>query len=89
MARRKVPPELQVALPGWMPRPERAKSIGKCDRTAARWQARGLIVVGYLGAAPYVHVQKTAERMAGATTCPVGRKRGRPRKSAPEPAEAA
>jgi hypothetical protein len=61
-----------------MPRPAWAAALGKCDRTAARWQAAGMIVVRYVGRMPYVVLDATAARLRGEEKP----RRGRPRKVA-------
>jgi hypothetical protein len=53
------------ALPGLERRDLWAARLGKCDKTAKRWQDRGLIVVRYLGKDPYVDLEKTAARLRG------------------------
>ena len=63
--------ERDSPLPGFEPRAQWAARLGKCDRTAKRWQDAGLIVVTYMGKEPYVDVEGTADRMRG---------RGRPRR---------
>ena len=57
--------ETPLLLPGHMPRAAWAKGIGKCDRTAKRWQDSGRIVVHYLGRDPYVDLEATARRIRG------------------------
>ena len=64
-------------LPGHVLRPVWAARLGKCDRTAKRWQDAGLIVVTYLGKDPYVDVERTAARLRGED-----RRRGRKPKAA-------
>jgi hypothetical protein len=53
------------AVPGFMPRHAWAAQLGKCDRTAKRWQDAGQIVVVYMGKDPYVDIEKTTARMRG------------------------
>ena len=53
------------ALPGLVLRRKWAAQLGKCDRTAKRWQDKGLIVVRYFGKDPYVDVPATADRARG------------------------
>lgn len=55
----------QSPLPGFEHRNAWAKKLGKCARTAKRWQDKGLIVVRYIGKDPYVDIEATAARMRG------------------------
>jgi hypothetical protein len=52
-------------LPGFLPRREYAKKIGRCDRTAKRQQDRGEIIVRYFGNLPCVDLEATAARARG------------------------
>jgi hypothetical protein len=57
--------ETQSPLPGYMLRAAWAQQMGKCDRTAKRWQDAGRIVVRYMGKDPYVDLEATARRIRG------------------------
>lgn len=55
----------QHAIPGFVHRDVWAAQLGKCARTAKRWQDTGKIVVVYLGRLPFVDLEKTAARLRG------------------------
>jgi hypothetical protein len=54
-------------LPGFMPRREFARQIGRCERTVARLEARGLVVTVPFGNHRLVDLEKTTARMRGET----------------------
>jgi hypothetical protein len=68
----------ETPLPGFMPRHEYMRRLGKTDFTGRRWQEKGEIVVRYFGKDPYVDLEATAARVRGQDRP----RRARPPKSA-------
>ena len=52
-------------LPGFVPRREFAKQIGRCERTVKRLEDAGKIVVVKLGAHRRVDIEKSLARLRG------------------------
>jgi hypothetical protein len=58
--------DTSTVLPGLMRRAEYMRVVhNKTDFTGKRWQRQGLLVVRYIGKAPYVDLEATTRRMRG------------------------